>query len=86
VIQLRHIPREAKPDFPICNALGGGILDWRILDFKFEELRFQDEADFDAYLVDNLLLDEDMLAQVSRSQSIKHGLFLRMPTSTCGTF
>lgn len=74
VAQLRRIPREVNSEFPIWNALGGGILDWRIADSQREELRFRNEADFNAYLVNDLPLDKEMSPQISRSHGIKHDI------------
>lgn len=74
VTQLRRIPRELDSDFPICNALGGNILDWHIPDSKREELRFRREDEFNAYLAYDLPLDQDMFAQIARSHSIKYDM------------
>ena len=72
ISQLRQIPVEDDFGFDICNALGGGILDWRIKDSQREDLRFRTEDDFNAYLTHELPLSQIQLEQVERAHSIKH--------------
>ena len=52
--ELRNIPKESNSCPLICNALGAGILDWRIGDSQRKELTFRDEAGFNRYLTFDL--------------------------------
>jgi hypothetical protein len=74
IAELRKIPNDTASGFQMCNALGGGILDWMIGDSQHKELKFQSEALFNEYLVDDLPLDEDAQKLVSRSYSVKHDI------------
>ncbi|KAF2875038.1 kinase-like domain-containing protein [Massariosphaeria phaeospora] len=74
IAELRQIPNKTGSGFQICNALGGGILDWRIGDSQRRELRFQDETQFSEYLVDDLPLDEEAWKTLSKSHSVKHDI------------
>lgn len=71
--QLRRIPMQPRSEgFQICNAAGGGILDWRIPDSSRKELRCRDEAEFNAQLIEGLFLPEKLLNRISKSHGIKH--------------
>ncbi|KAF2786917.1 kinase-like protein [Melanomma pulvis-pyrius CBS 109.77] len=72
VAELRQIPNNTDSGFQICNALGGGILDWRISDSQREELKFKDETEFSKYLTYDLPLDENACSLISKSHSVKH--------------
>ncbi|RMZ69059.1 kinase-like domain [Pyrenophora seminiperda CCB06] len=74
IAELRQIPNKTGSGLQICNALGGGILDWRIGGSQRTELRFQDELQFNEYLIDDLPLDEDKRKLVSKSHSVKHDI------------
>lgn len=74
IAELRRIPNKTGSGFQICNALGGGILDWQIGDSQRTELRFQDETQFNAYLTDDLPLDEDARKLASKAHSVKHDI------------
>jgi aminoglycoside phosphotransferase (APT) family kinase protein len=74
IAELRKIPNDTASGFQICNALGGGISDWRISDSQRKELKFQSETLFNEYLVDDLPLDEDAQKLVARSHSVKHDI------------
>ena len=74
IAELRQIPNTTGSGFQICNALGGGILDWRIGDSQRKELRFQDETQFNAYLIDDLPLDEEARKLLSKSHGVKHDI------------
>lgn len=70
--ELRQIPNKSGSGSAICNALGGGILDWRIGDSQREELTCQDEAEFNQYLTRDLPLNEDARKQILKTHSVKH--------------
>lgn len=72
IAELRCIPNKTGSGFQIYNALGGGILDWRIGDSQREELKFQDEAEFNRYLTYDLPLNKDAWKQISKSHNVKH--------------
>ena len=74
IIELRRIPNEFKSKFQICNALGGGILDWRIGNSKREELKFKNEDEFHRYLAGDLYLDKGAQEMVSKAHNIKHDI------------
>ncbi|KAL9623972.1 MAG: hypothetical protein Q9160_001725 [Pyrenula sp. 1 TL-2023] len=74
IAELRKIPKEHNSYPLICNALGTGILDWRIADSQREELTFQDEASFHRYLTSDLPLDEDAWKTISKSHGVKHDI------------
>lgn len=74
VAELRQISNRTGSGFQICNALGGGILDWRIGDSERRELKFQDETQFIEYLIDDLPLDQDALELVSKVHGVKHDI------------
>ncbi|KAF2737068.1 APH-domain-containing protein [Polyplosphaeria fusca] len=77
IAELRQIPQQhrlGRSGFQICNALGGGILDWRIGESKRRELRFLDETQFNECLTDDLPLDEDARKLVSKSHGVKHDI------------
>ncbi|KAF2473270.1 uncharacterized protein BDR25DRAFT_341390 [Lindgomyces ingoldianus] len=74
IAELRHIPNKTGSGFQICNALGGGILDWRIGDSQRKELRFQDETAFNKCLTHDLPLNEDAWKQISRPHSARHDI------------
>lgn len=74
IAELRQIRNKTNSGFQICNALGGGILDWRIGNSQREELRFQDEAEFNRYLTHDLPLDKDAWELISKSHSVKHDI------------
>lgn len=74
IAQLRKIPNQAGSEFQICNPLGGGILDWRIVDSQREDLKFRDETEFDKHLTHDLSLDENAWKQISKSHSVKHDI------------
>ena len=44
IAELRRIPNKTGSGFQICNALGGGVLNWRIGELQRTELKFQDET------------------------------------------
>lgn len=72
IVQLRRISNKTDSGFQICNALGGGILDWRIGDSQREELKFRDETEFSQYLTHDLPLNKDMWEKTSKSHGMKH--------------
>lgn len=74
IAELRQIPNNTGSGFQICNALGGGILDWRIGESQRRELRFLDETQFNEYLIEDLPLDEDARKLVSKSHGVKHDI------------
>ncbi|KAF2856647.1 hypothetical protein T440DRAFT_550000 [Plenodomus tracheiphilus IPT5] len=74
IAELRQIPNKTNSGFQICNALGGGILDWRIGDSQREELRFRDEKEFNQYLIRDLPLDEDMRGLIAKSHCVQHDI------------
>ncbi|KAI9710955.1 MAG: hypothetical protein M1820_002392 [Bogoriella megaspora] len=74
IAELRQIPNRNGSEYQICNALGGGILDWRIGDSQREELRFRDEARFNQYLTYDLPLGEDARKLILKSHSVKHDI------------
>lgn len=75
IAELRQIPNKTGTGFLICNALGGGILDWRIGDSQREVLRFQNETEFNRLLTYDLPLDEDARKLVFKSHDVKHEVF-----------
>jgi aminoglycoside phosphotransferase len=72
--ELRRIPNRTGSRGQICNALGGGILDWRIGDSQRRELIFQDETQFNEFLIDDLPLGDDKKEQISKSHAVKHDI------------
>ncbi|KAF2469556.1 kinase-like protein [Lindgomyces ingoldianus] len=74
IAEMRQIPNNTGSRFQICNALGGGILDWRIGESQRRELRFQDETQFNEYLTEDLPLDEDARKLASKSHGVKHDI------------
>jgi aminoglycoside phosphotransferase len=74
VAELRQILNKIDSGYQICNALGAGILDWRIGDSQRKELKFRDEAEFNQYLTHDLPLDKDMWKQISTSHDVKHDI------------
>ena len=72
--ELRHIPNRTESGYQICNVLGGGILDWRIGDSQREELRFQSENEFNAYLTKGMSSDHSAWGLISKSHGVKHDL------------
>ncbi|KAF1997655.1 kinase-like protein [Amniculicola lignicola CBS 123094] len=74
ITELRQIPNKTGSGFKICNALGEGILDWRIPDSQRKELKFQNETQFNEYLVDDLPIDEDTRKLVSKAHGVEHNI------------
>lgn len=72
--ELRQIPNNTGSPYRICNALGGGILDWRIGDSERREMRFHDETEFNQSLTSDLLLDEDARQRIAKSHSVEHDI------------
>ncbi|CAE7188698.1 hypothetical protein P3342_008984 [Pyrenophora teres f. teres] len=74
IAELRQIPNKTGSGFQICNALGRGILDWRIRNSASRELGFRDETEFNDFLTHELPLDEDARKMVLKSHGVKHGI------------
>lgn len=74
VAELRQIANRTGSGYQICNALGGGILDWRIGDSQRRELKFQHEMQFSEYLIDDLPLDQNARGLVSKVHGVKHDI------------
>ncbi|KAG9376751.1 hypothetical protein A1F94_012351 [Pyrenophora tritici-repentis] len=72
IAKLRQIPNKTGSEFQICNAIGGGILDWRIRNSASRKLGFRDEVEFNEFLTYELPLDEDGRKLVSKSHGVKH--------------
>ena len=70
--ELRQIPNKTCAGFKICNALGGGILDWRIGDSQREDLKFVGEAEFHQYLTSTL--DEETQEQALKAHGKRHDI------------
>ncbi|KAF2755836.1 hypothetical protein EJ05DRAFT_539695 [Pseudovirgaria hyperparasitica] len=76
ISQLRRIPNQTRSKYQICNALGGGIQDWRIGDSQREELKFLDEPEFNRYLTHDLPpLTENDLSTISKAHNKSHSIF-----------
>lgn len=74
IAEMRQILNKTGLGLQICNALGEGILDWRIGDSQRRDLRFQDETQFNEYLTEDLPLDEDARKLISKSHGVKHDI------------
>ncbi|KAH9876024.1 hypothetical protein IAQ61_003489 [Plenodomus lingam] len=74
IAELRQIPRTVKSEYQICNALGGGILDWRIGDSQREELRFRDETEFNSKLTYDLPFTTEAWDTIMKSYGVKHDI------------
>lgn len=72
--ELRQVPNNTGSPFCIYNALGNGLLDWRIGDSQRKEMKLRDEIEFNQALTFDLRLDEDARKQSSRSHGVKHDI------------
>lgn len=72
ICELRLIPKNIGLGYKICNALGGGIQDWRIGDSQREELRFEDVSQFKQYLADDLPLNEETRELILALKDVKY--------------
>ncbi|KAL1957555.1 hypothetical protein VTO42DRAFT_5782 [Malbranchea cinnamomea] len=70
--QLRQIPNNSASGFLTCNAMGSGILDWRIPDSQREQSRFKTESDFNTYLT--RCFNDDVGKRAAVSHNIPHAI------------
>ena len=68
--ELREIPNSLASSYQICNAVGDGVLDWRIGDAPYKEPKFKDETEFRKFLTDGV--DEDTKKKAAKSHGSKH--------------